>query len=336
VVVGATRDDDAVDPALARVLRGREASALHVPDGAEVERLLPEAGAVALVDADWIGHDHALRLVACDSRDGVRAAGGLLAAGASDAHHVRAAVRRAGSAAPEAVRAALEHAGVVVRDVVPPPLVSVAARDETARTRGRHSRDEVDEEQVRLGLAVKSSDGVFTTLAISPWTRHLARWAAGRGLTPDQVTWASVAVALLATAGFAVGATWSLVAGAVLLQLSFALDCTDGQLARYAVAYTARGAWLDAALDRVKEYVVYLGLAVGAARHGDDVWLLAGAATDRLDGMPLAEAARRVVALPIGERWLLISIAAALGGGRAAFVALLVAGWRNRSRSDGS
>src|SRR5205085_1383996 len=98
------------------------------------------------------------------------------------------------------------------------------------------------------------------------------------GLSPNQVTAASFAVGLLAAAGFATGERWGLVAGAVLLQVAFALDCVDGQLARYTRSFSAFGAWLDSVLDRAKEYAVYAGLAIGASAMGDPVWLLAACA----------------------------------------------------------
>src|SRR5690606_5885322 len=59
----------------------------------------------------------------------------------------------------------------------------------------------------------------------------------------------------------------------------FVFDCVDGQLARYARKFGVLGAWLDATFDRFKEYVVFAGLAIGAAVAGlGDVWTLALAA----------------------------------------------------------
>ena len=45
-----------------------------------------------------------------------------------------------------------------------------------------------DEERVLLDSSVKAVDGFFTTFFVSPYSKHLARWAARRGLTPNQVT----------------------------------------------------------------------------------------------------------------------------------------------------
>jgi phosphatidylglycerophosphate synthase len=124
---------------------------------------------------------------------------------------------------------------------------------------------EVDEDAARLFAAVKSEDGFVATFLVSSWSRHLVRLAARLGLTPNAVTGLSVGLAGLAAVAFSAGQRRAQVAGAVLLYLSFVLDCVDGQLARYTRMFSPLGAWLDATFDRVKEYVVYVGLAIGYA-----------------------------------------------------------------------
>jgi hypothetical protein len=135
-----------------------------------------------------------------------------------------------------------------------------------------------DEDKALLDSAVKSSDGFFTTFFVSPYSRYIARWAARRGLNPNQVTVFSMFLGVLAAAGFATGERWGLIAGALLLQAAFTFDCVDGQLARYTRTFSKFGAWLDSIFDRAKEYVAFAGLAIGAAAAGDPAWLLAGAA----------------------------------------------------------
>jgi hypothetical protein len=137
----------------------------------------------------------------------------------------------------------------------------------------------VDEDRLRLDSAVKATDGFFTTFFVSPYSKHMARWAARRGLTPNQVTTVSMGIGVAAAAAFATGERAWMVAGAVLLQLAFATDCVDGQLARYTRRFSTLGAWLDSVFDRGKEYVAFAGLAIGSARgFDDDVWTLAAAA----------------------------------------------------------
>ncbi|MFD1117796.1 CDP-alcohol phosphatidyltransferase family protein, partial [Sphaerisporangium aureirubrum] len=144
---------------------------------------------------------------------------------------------------------------------------------------------EVDEERARLAATVRSGDGFTATYLVSTWTGPLVRLAARLGMTPNTVTGLSVGLAGLAAVAFSAGRRRELLAGAVLLYLSFVLDCVDGRLARYTRAFSPVGAWLDAAFARVKEYVVYFGLAVGYAGSvaagpagPDGIWALAVAA----------------------------------------------------------
>ena len=223
----------------------------------------------------------------------------------------------------------------------------------------RSTATRFEDDEKLLEAAVKANDSPFTTYLISPWSKHLARFAARRGWTPNALTVASLSVGVAAASSFAVGTRASLIAGAALLQLSFVLDCVDGQLARYTRTSSTLGAWLDAVFDRLKEYLVYGGLAVGATRgFDDDVWLLAAAAlaiqtvrhladfsyvarSERPDSARSAGAApvgvppeapswlrrgNQLIRLPIGERLALISVTAAIASPRVTFVALVVWG----------
>ncbi|HEX8083229.1 MAG TPA: CDP-alcohol phosphatidyltransferase family protein [Solirubrobacteraceae bacterium] len=145
--------------------------------------------------------------------------------------------------------------------------------------RARLDIQEYDEDKVLLDSSVKAADGFFTTFFVSPYSKYIARWAARRGLTPNQVTTISVLIGFAAAAAFATGERWGLITGAVLLQIAFTTDCVDGQLARYTRQFSKLGAWLDSVFDRTKEYAVFAGLAIGySATQAGDVWVLAGAA----------------------------------------------------------
>jgi len=148
-----------------------------------------------------------------------------------------------------------------------------AALEHAAAEIGEH-----DEDRELLNSAVKGADGFFTTFFVSTYSKYIARWCARRGLTPNQVTMISIAIGVVAAACFAYAERWSMVAGGVLTYFAFVFDCVDGQLARYSRQFSKLGAWLDSVFDRTKEYVVFAGLAIGASRTGDPVWLLAGAA----------------------------------------------------------
>jgi hypothetical protein len=269
---------------------------------------------------------------------------------------------------------ALVRAGVPVAAASPGGLPAGRVRVAEDVTRARASLRTVDEERARLASAVKAEDDLFATYAVSSYSPRLVKIAARLGLTPTAVTWISVLFAAAAAVLFADGGRIAAVAGAVALYLGFVLDCVDGQLARYLRRYSRYGGWLDGLADRGKEYAVYAGLAVGAARTGTDVWPLAlaaltlqtvrhmtdgwyGAVRDDVsaraavrdfdapaDASPgpagrLVRAtnagtgrrpwlywAKRTIVFPIGERWLLIALCAALFDPRVVFLALLAGG----------
>ncbi|HSF26296.1 MAG TPA: DUF5941 domain-containing protein [Actinomycetes bacterium] len=334
----------------------RDATAVSPAAVDQLTALTGTGEPVLLVDAGWVGHTHALRLVGTDPRPGVRVAAGLLAASPDHLDDLLAAARQAGRLTPDALADTLRADHVTLIEPVNGSLVSAVATDPAHRAALADERDGVDEEALRLAGAVKAHDGFFTTHFVSPYSRYLARWFARLGWRPNHVTMLSMLVALLAAALCATGQRWGYVAGAVLLQASFTLDCVDGQLARYTLDFSRVGAWLDATFDRAKEYALFAGLAIGSARTGTDVWLLAGAAmslqtvrhsldfafaaasdptarstsaarlSSRLDAVGWTVWARRMVILPIGERWALISVLVALTSPRTTFVVLLVAG----------
>ncbi|MEU7553204.1 DUF5941 domain-containing protein [Streptomyces sp. NPDC044571] len=316
---------------------------------------------MAVVDSAFVGHLHALRLALTDPRFDACAVTGALAVQPG----ARAALDKAAALPPTALEGsgpypdrladAVEAAGTAVQRPELGSLVAAVPATAQEREAAAAAVAAVDEEAVRLRSAVKSRDGFFTTFFISPYSRYLARWCARRGLTPNQVTTASLATALIAAGCAATGERWGYITAGVLLLVSFVLDCTDGQLARYSLQYSTMGAWLDATFDRAKEYSFYAGLALGAARHGDDVWALAlgamilmtcrhvvdfafneanhdatantsptAALSDRLDSVGWTVWVRRMIILPIGERWAMIAVLTATTTPRIVFYALLI------------
>ncbi|MFD8410664.1 DUF5941 domain-containing protein [Streptomyces sp. HUAS TT3] len=319
---------------------------------------VPAGQRVAVVDSGFVGHVHALRLALTDPRfDACAVTGAFTVQPAARAALDEAVAVPADGSGPYADRlaAAVEAGGTAVQRPELGSLVAAVPADGAEREAATAAVAAVDEEAVRLRSAVKSRDGFFTTFFISPYSRYIARWCARRGLTPNQVTTASLVTALIAAGCAATGERWGYVTAGVLLLVSFVLDCTDGQLARYSLQYSTMGAWLDATFDRAKEYSFYAGLALGAARTGDDVWGLAlgamilmtcrhvvdfsfneanhdatantsptAALSDRLDSVGWTVWVRRMIILPIGERWAMIAVLTAFTTPRIVFYALLV------------
>ncbi|EFG10299.1 Putative integral membrane transferase [Streptomyces clavuligerus] len=338
---------------------------VRVSPGAEETAALiaaaPAADRVAVVDTRFVGHVHALRLALTDPRFPAAAVPGALTArpearGALTRALAGAATGPAGAGVlPDTLAGALADSGTAVHHPELGSLVATVPGDDGSREEAVAAVAAVDDEAVRLRSAVKARDGFFTTYGVSPYSRYIARWCARRGLTPNQVTTASLFTALIAAGCAATGTRGGYVAAGVLLIVSFVLDCTDGQLARYSLQYSTMGAWLDATFDRAKEYAYYAGLALGAARGGDDVWALAlgamvlqtcrhvvdfsfneanhdavantsptAALSGRLDSVGWTVWVRRMIVLPIGERWAMIAVLTALTTPRIVFWALLI------------
>lgn len=352
-------------------------AAADVTEAAELLSAAPADARVALVDPRFVGHVHALRLGLTDPRFPAATVPGALTAQPEARPALARALRsataaigagvplgRAGGAdtvpvtdrtVPGHLAIALESEGTAVQRPELGSLVAAVPVDQAARATAQSAVAAVDDEAVRLRSAVKARDGFFTTHFISPYSRYIARWCARRGLTPNQVTTASLLTALIAAGCAATGSRGGYIAAGLLLLFSFVLDCTDGQLARYSLQYSTMGAWLDATFDRAKEYAYYAGLALGAARNGDDVWALAlgamvlqtcrhvvdfsfneanhdavanssptAALSDKLDSVGWTVWLRRMIVLPIGERWAMIAVLTAVTTPRIVFYALLI------------
>ena len=77
------------------------------------------------------------------------------------------------------------------------------------------------------------------------------------GITPNQVTFATLPVFLAGAAVLALLPSWgALIAGAAIIELSYVLDCADGQLARLKGTSSPVGAHLDFLMDELKAFAL--------------------------------------------------------------------------------
>ena len=217
--------------------------------------------------------------------------------------------------------------------------------------------------QLRLKMANRANDGFYSVFFLRKFSKLLTWFAVRVKATPNQVTLISFAIGLYSAFCFTKGSFSQTLLGAVLLQISIIVDCVDGELARYTRKFSKLGAWLDAVTDRVKEYMVFLGLAIGAEKSGEDLWVPAlvmmliqtfrhlsdynFARTVKLraesqfltpvdyaadfDGIVPTEREPKgrlrywlgkIIQFPIGERWLVISTSAVIGGASFTFTVM--------------
>ena len=150
---------------------------------------------------------------------------------------------------------------------------SVRSSDAAVRQRVADEIKQVNIGRLRLSMANRANDGFFSVFFLRKFSKLFTWVAVNIGATPNQVTLVSFAIGLYSAYAFAQGTFWQIFLGAILLQLSIIIDCVDGELARYTRKFSQLGAWLDAVTDRVKEYMVFMGLAYGAGKSGRDLWI---------------------------------------------------------------
>ena len=240
------------------------------------------------------------------------------------------------------------------------PADAAAAVSITAAIAGTQAAG--GEEAIRLRQSVKRLDNPVASHLVGPWSRYLGRWLVARRVSPDAVTVASLILALVASLTVCLGTRTGYVLGSIAILASFALDCTDGQMARYGVTYSSVGSWLDGFGDRVKEQMFLAGLAIwrrarGAARRLRPARLgslVAGRRRRRRHADPASRRLRlrprslpsappvpegelsagqrlrfdlrKIAMLPFGERTLLVCVLAVVSGPRLAFWGLIVLG----------
>jgi hypothetical protein len=118
-----------------------------------------------------------------------------------------------------------------------------------------------------------------------PLAYALTRAAYPTAITPDQITWVSMFVGILAGAAawssFLFGAPRLVLAGGLFV-LSAVFDCSDGQLARLRGTSSPFGRMLDGAVDMVVQLAVVPGFVAhvwwktggpGPAAHGGGQWM---------------------------------------------------------------
>ena len=235
--------------------------------------------------------------------------------------------------------------------------------DELVREKVKSELANLNMGKLRLKMANRANDGFYSVFFLRKFSKLLTWLAVRVNATPNQVTLISFAIGLYSAFCFTKGTFSQTLLGAVLLQLSIIVDCVDGELARYTRKFSKLGAWLDAVTDRVKEYMVFLGLAIGAEKSGQDLWIpalvmmliqtfrhlsdynFARSIKQRVEEQFLAPIdfsadfdgiipserepkgrlrywLGKIIQFPIGERWLVISASAVIGGASFTFTAM--------------
>jgi phosphatidylglycerophosphate synthase len=111
--------------------------------------------------------------------------------------------------------------------------------------------------------SLKPADSLFNLYVARPPAAVVVAALARTRTTPNQVTFASIAIFVVAMVALAGLPGWAgLLAGVGLVELSYVFDCADGQLARLTKRSSPVGALLDFLMDELKAYLLVAGITV--------------------------------------------------------------------------
>jgi len=288
---------------------------------------------------------------------------GIVRLSQGDRDRIIQALNQAKSTQFEAIPVANLVVLALVRSAIAISPLSIDKAEWQNPARGRNGRVErlttSKARRLKLNLANRSNDGFFSVLVLRRLSKPLTAFSVKFGISPNLITFISLLVGFYAAYLFSQS---QYLAGAIFFQLSLIIDCSDGEVARYTRKFSDFGRWLDASTDRVKEYLVYASLAYSAGekwwifaialmtlqtiRHLSDYTfaaisqeregrLIARDISLRDDGYSSPEWrgesdfkywVKKILNFPIGERWLAISVLAAIGGGALVFPGMLFLG----------
>lgn len=105
--------------------------------------------------------------------------------------------------------------------------------------------------------SLKTQDSLFNLYLARPLAAVVVALFEKTRVTPNQVTFMSLVVMLLAVASFVgLGGAAGLWLGVAMVELSYVFDCADGQLARLTGRSSPIGGELDFLMDELKAYLL--------------------------------------------------------------------------------
>jgi phosphatidylglycerophosphate synthase len=149
----------------------------------------------------------------------------------------------------------------------------------TARAEGIaviSSETALEAERFLVARSGKVLDGIHTGFN-RYLCRPFVRWLSHTRITPNQVSFGGLAVAIVSAWAFAQGAYWWYVLGAFLFFIAGLFDEMDGMLARIKFADSPFGTWLEGFIDGLSYLLLFGGAAVGLYKHHGRSELLVGA-----------------------------------------------------------
>ncbi|MEK7539711.1 MAG: CDP-alcohol phosphatidyltransferase family protein [Patescibacteria group bacterium] len=127
---------------------------------------------------------------------------------------------------------------------------------------------------VPVRSVIKADDGFLAYYFSAQLANVLVRVLRHTPVTPNMLTFISLVLGVITAYFYSRGDWQSLIIGAILHHISFILDCGDGQLARVKGLKSQMGHWFDYHSDKIKDFLLLLGLAWGVYAQTGWAWIL--------------------------------------------------------------
>ena len=106
----------------------------------------------------------------------------------------------------------------------------------------------------------KSNDGPVSQWLNRPISIRISKYLVDFDITPNQISFVSFLLSVLAAGLFALGNYWFLALGGIIAQFASIIDGSDGEVARLKYLSSDYGGWFDAVLDRYADAFLLFGL----------------------------------------------------------------------------
>jgi choline kinase/phosphatidylglycerophosphate synthase len=130
------------------------------------------------------------------------------------------------------------------------------------------------EKMLLNSLRGKSNDGPVSHWLNRPISTRLSKFLVSFNITPNQISFFSFVLSMIAAGLFTLGSYWFLALGGIIAQFASVIDGCDGEVARLKYLSSDYGGWFDAVLDRYADAFLMFGLTWYAYSQDLSPWVL--------------------------------------------------------------
>lgn len=182
-----------------------------------------------------------------------------------------------------AIFEALERASKIHNDTTLSAAIRVLAEDKCAKSVQTNGFwIDVDDEKTHKkaektlldSLRGKSNDGPVSHWLNRPISTRLSKFLVSFNITPNQISFFSFVLSMIAAGLFTLGNYWFLALGGIIAQFASIIDGSDGEVARLKYLSSDYGGWFDAVMDRYADAFLLFGLTWHVYSQNLSPWAL--------------------------------------------------------------